>query len=517
MSSPWQGILRAATLLMVLEGVSQVAALVKQVLVAATFGTSSAMDGYLVAFAIAMLISAWIQLPIKQTIIPMFRHDLAQRGERAAWANLSVVINNVGVMLVVLAVLVALAAPVLVDLVGPGLDDPGEGLSTWLVRILVLSVIFAGLQGMFNQIFFSYRRFLLPGVAGAMESIVVIAVLLALGSGLGITGLAVAVVAGAGAQFALLLPILWQKRHLYRPVVGFRHPQMVEMIGLSVPLLVASGGAELAHTADRFFASLLAAGSVSALAFAYRLAAAGNNLFIDSLQQATFPHFTQLTAEARFGALSHQLFRYLRLILFLALPLATGLIVLSDLIVRVVYERGAFDETSVRLTSQALAFFAIGFPALSATRLLARTFFGLKDTRTPSKIFLTRLVVKVVLCVALVVPLAHVGIALADSLSQVVSAALLLARLPAHVRRGHTGETLRSLARGILACGVMALALVLVRARLPALPLVVELGVLVVTGGTVYATVMLALRAEECRAVVKAFGMLSGRIAVTRS
>lgn len=517
MTSPWQGILRAATLLMVLEGVSQVAALVKQVLVAATFGTSPAMDGYLVAFSIATLIGAWIQLPIKQTIIPMFRHDLAQRGERAAWRNLSVVLTNVGVLLVVLAGLVALAAPVLVDLVAPGLDDPGEGLSTWLVRILVLSVIFAGLQGMLNQIFYSYRRFLLPGVAGAMESIVVIAVLLALGGHLGITGLALAVVAGSAAQCFLLLPILWQKRGLYTPRVGLRHPQMVEMAALSLPLLIASGGAELAHTADRFFASLLAAGSVSALAFAYRLAAAGNNLFIDSLQQATFPHFTQLSAEAKFGALSHQLFRYLRLILFLSLPLATGLVVLSDLIVRAVYQRGAFDETSVRLTSQSLAFFALGFPALSVTRLLARTFFGLKDTRTPSKIFVARLVVKVVLCAALFVPLAHVGIALADAVSQAVCATLLFVKLPAHVRRAQTSATLRSLARGLLACAVMAVALLLVRDRLPALPPAAELGVLVVAGAAVYGAVMLALRAEECRAVIKAVGMLSGRALPTRS
>lgn len=517
MSSPWGGIVRAASLLLVLEAVSQAAALAKQILIAAGFGTTSAMDGYLVAFSIAALVRALVQLPIKQTVIPMFRHDLAQRGEQAAWANLSVVLNTVGLALIALAVVVALIAPVLVDVVAPGLDDPLEGLSAWLVRILVASLVFGGLQGMLAQIFFSYRRFLLPGLAGALESLIVIVVLLVLGERLGITGLALAVVAGSVAQFVLLVPILWEKRRLYTARVSLRHPQVSEMGRLSLPLLVSSGGSELARVTDRFFASLLAVGSLSALSFAYRLAAAANNLFIDTLQQATFPHFTQLSAEEKFEALSRQLFRYLRMILFLAVPLATGLMVLADLIVRAVYQRGAFDETSVRLTSQALAFFALGFPALSATRLLSRTFFGLKDTRTPSKVSVVRLVVKVALCGVLVVPLAHVGIALADGLSEVLRAVLLFALLPAHVKRAETPETVRSLGRGLAASAGMALALLAMRVAVAPLALPLQLLILVPAGGITYVAFMRLLGGDECQTVGKAFGLLGARLLPGRS
>jgi putative peptidoglycan lipid II flippase len=484
--------------------------------VAAGFGTTSAMDGYLVALSIAALIRAFVQLPIKQTVIPMFRHDLAQRGEPAAWANLSVVLNTLGVVLVGLAALVALLAPVLVDLVAPGLDDPSEGLSSGLVRILVLSLIFGGLQGMLAQIYFSYRRFLLPGVSGALDSLVVIAVLLWLGGRFGITGLAVAVVAGTAVQFLLLVPIIWEKRALYTARVSLRHPQVAEMGRLSLPLLLSSGGAELARVTDRFFASLLAVGSLSALSFAYRLAAAVNNLFLDSLQQATFPHFTQLSAEEKFTALSRQLFRYLRLILFLALPLAVGLMVLGDPIVRVVYQRGAFDERSVGLTGQALTFFALGIPAVSATRLLSRTFFGLKDTRTPSKVAVVRLVVKIALCAVLVIPLAHVGIALADAVSEVLRATLLFALLPAHLKRGEAPETLRSLARGIAASVGMALVLVALRQTLP-LTLPLQLVALIPAGAVTYLGLMRLLGAQECEAVGKAFGVLSARLLPGRS
>jgi putative peptidoglycan lipid II flippase len=513
MKGPWDGILQAATLLLVLEGVSQVAALGKQVLVAAQFGTSSEMDGYLVALAIAWVVRVWVTLPIKQTVIPMFRHDLSQRGEAAAWAQMSVLINNIGVLLLGLAALLALAAPLLVDLVAPGFSAASENLSAWLVRILGLSVVFAGLQGVLSQVYFSYQRFALPGIAGAMENVVVIAVLFALGGRWGVTGLAVATVLGSAVQLVLQLPILWEKRSAYVAAVRFGHPAMTEMRRLSLPLMITSGSAELGRITDRIFASLLAAGSLSALAFAHRLTAAANNLLIDPLQQATFPHFTRLSAEERFATLSRQLFRYLRLILFLATPIAAGLMILADLVVRGVYGRGAFDETSVRLTGQALWAYALGFPALSASRLLSRTFFGLKDTRTPTKVAVGRLAVKLLLCWALVGPMAQAGIALAESVSEIVRALCLFALLPAHVRGGEAGATAWALARTLLATAAMSLALVVARDALQGqLPVPLELAALVGIGAAVYGAITLAVRGDEWESLSRVASAVGARI-----
>lgn len=513
MSSPWSGILKAASILMVLELLSQLAALAKQVLVAAQFGTSVEMDRYLAALAIAWLVRMWVSLPIKQTLIPMFRHDMAQRGEASAWARMSVLLNNTGLVLLVLALLVALAAPVLVDLVAPGFNDESEGRATWLVRILVLSIVFAGLQNVLAQILFSYRRFLLPGIAGALENVVAIAVLLVMGGAWGVTGLAVAVVLGTFAQLLVQLPVLWWHRRAYTLRVDLRDPAMKEMTRLSVPLMITAGGSELGRIVDRVFASLLAVGSLSALAFAHRLVAAANNLFIDALQQATFPHFTQLSAEARYEKLSRELFRYLRLILFVAVPLGAGLLVTADLVVRAVYARGAFDETSVRLTAQALVLYALGLPAVAAVRLLSRTFFGLKDTRTPTKVALVRLGVRIGLCVVLIGPLGHMGIALADSLSEMLRAVLLFVMLPAHVRRAEGRETGRSVLRSAGAAAIMAAVLLLLRKSLDGGVMPgVEVALLVVLGIALYLGLALAANADECRALFKMLTILRGRL-----
>jgi putative peptidoglycan lipid II flippase len=284
---------------------------------------------------------------------------------------------------------------------------------------------------------------------------------------------------------------------------------MIEMGKLSFPLLISVGGTELARITDRIFASLLPAGSLSALSFGHRLISAMNNFFIDSLQQATFPHFTKLSAEEKFKKLSSQLFHYLRLVFFVSLPIAIGIMVIAEVIVRVVYQRGAFDETSVRLTSQALFFYAIGFPALVTSRILARTFFGLKDTWTPTKIGLLCMGIKIILIWVLIRPLAHMGIALAESLSEIVKVIFLFFALPDEVKGQEAWSTVKSFGQTLVAAILMGAVIYLVKEGIDGLiSIPLEVGALILLGVAFYGVIASVSQAEEFQSLVKALTAL---------
>lgn len=444
MKSARRKIAKAATLLLGLQVLTQLSGLMKQVLIAAEFGTSETMDGYLVATAVVGLIMLWIRLPINQTLIPMFRYDLARRGEEAAWANFSVLFNNLVLVLTVVAATGWLLAPYLVALISPGFEATTGILATSLARITIIGVFFAGLGGVLSQIYFSYESFFLPGITGSVNNIVVMLILLALSSLYGIHGLAIAVVLGGASQFVIKLPILWKKSKLLSRKVNLRHPGMIEMGKLSFPLLFSTGGAQLGRITDRIFASLLSAGSLSALAYGHRLITIPFEFLIRPLQKSTYPHFTKLTAEENFKSLSRQLFHYLRLVFLITVPVAIGIMLVPASIVSVLYQRGAFDEMSTHLTSQALFFYAMGFPALALARVLNRTFFSLKDTWTPTKISLLRIGIKIALSWILIRPLAHRGIALAESISQMTRAVFLFFLLPQRVKGKELWNTVKS-------------------------------------------------------------------------
>jgi len=447
MKSAWEKIVRASALLIGLQILKDVIGLMKQVVITSHFGTSDTMDGYFVANTLVAVILIWISRPLDRTIIPIFRYDLTQRGEQAAWANFSTLLINLVPVFIFVALIGWFSAPYLVALMAPGFEKGTGALATSLAQIIMASLVFGGIGHLLSQIFFSYKRFLLPGIVGGVDNVVVLLAFLALSGTYGIYGLATAVVLGAFCRFALQLSILWEKRQFYCAKVDPRHPGMLEMGKLSFPLLILAGGTEVARITDRIFASLLPAGSLSALALAHGLIDLPMKLCMGPLQKATFPHFTELSAKEKFQKLSRQLFHYLCVVLCLALPIAIGTMALAEPLVRVLYQRGAFDETSVRLTSQALFFYAIGFPAWATSRILARTFFGLKDTWTPSKIALLCMGLKIILAWVLIRPLAHMGIALAESLSEITKASLLFFFLPDQVKGDEGWNTVKSLGR----------------------------------------------------------------------
>lgn len=509
MRSPQKKIVKAAGLLVVLQVFDQVTGLLKQMLIAAQFGASETMDSYLVATTLVGLILLWVGLPVRQTLIPMFRHDMTQRGERVAWAHTSVLFNDLLLALVVIVLAGEVFAAPVVSMLAPGFHEGTGALATSLARVMMAGVVFVGMGNILSQLFFSYERFFRPGIVGPVNNIVVMLALVALGGTYGIYGLAVAGVLGAVCQFVLQLPILWEKRKFYSAAVDFRHPQVVEMGKLSFPLLISTGGNELARVTDRIFASLLSGGSLSALAFAHRPVSALIEFLIRPLQQATFPHFTKLSAEEDFPTLSRQLFNYLRVIFFVTLPLTFGIMMTAEVIVRVLYQRGAFNEVAVRLTSEALFFYAIGVPANAMTRVFRNTFFGLKDTWTPTKIALICISIKITLAWFLIPYMAHLGIALADSISQISNAVFLFCLLPKPVKGEEGWKTLGSFAQILAGCLIMGTVVYLVKERVDGLfSPSVELVSLVLLGAVVYGVLALLFRVEPSQSVLKALTQL---------
>jgi putative peptidoglycan lipid II flippase len=518
MASARAKIAAATVILLTLSSVEQLTGLLKQVVTAALFGTSEVMDGFLVAIAIVGMIKAWVAHPIDQTIIPMFRHDLVQYGEAKSWANVSILFNNVALGLTLIAFLGWLAAPYLVRVMAPGFEDSTQALATSLTRIAMGSVVFMGVERILSQMLFSYERFSLPGIAGSVENLVEVVVFLILAGTYGIYGMAVAVVLGTVSRFLLQLPILWEKRKFYSPKVDLRHPGMIELEKLSFPLLIASSGDQLARVTDRFFASLLAAGSLSALNFAHGLISALNSLLITSFQQSTFPHFSRLSAEQKFDTLSPQLFHYLRVVFFFTAPMVAGIIIIAEPMVRLLYQRGAFDETSVHLTSQALIVYAFGFPAASMARILNRTFFGLKNTSTPSKLAVFRIVIKIVLSGFLIRPLGYLSIALAESVSQIIRVVLLFFLLPNELKGREMRKSVISFGQTLAAAILMGSLVYVAQEKAEEIfNLPITVTALVLLGVASYGMITLLTQQKELQSLLETAKVLTGKLLQEKS
>jgi putative peptidoglycan lipid II flippase len=210
--------------------------------------------------------------------------------------------------------------------------------------------------------------------------------------------------------------------------------------------------------------------------------------------------------------LSRQLFSYARIVLFVTLPVAIGLMLTADIIVGTLYGRGAFDQTAVALTSQALFFYAIGLPAHAMGRIFRSTFFGLKETWTPTKIALFCFASRIFLSWILIGHLAHRGIALADSIAQITNVVLLFYFLPREVRGKEGVPTLISFAQTMTGCMVMAAVVYLARENIDGLlssPL--ELACMILLGAAVYGAVSFFFQKELTHPILRTFTELGAK------
>ena len=277
------------------------------------------------------------------------------------------------------------------------------------------------------------------------------------------------------------------------------------------PALLGAGVVQVNVVIDVILASTLSEGSVSFLYYADRVNQLPLGVVGVAVGITLLPLLTrQLRSGDAAAALGSQN-RAIEFALTLTLPAAAALIAIPGPIVTVLFQRGAFDTASAEATAGALAGFAAGLPAYVLIKALTPGFFAREDTKTPVKVAVVAMIANVVLAVALMQVLAHVGIALATTLSAWFNATALAVLL---VRRRHLAfdsRLRRCVPRLILASALMGIA-VWWGADWLAGPLgggeaqrIVALASLVVAGGGLFALAALgtgAVRMTDLRAAV---------------
>ncbi len=224
-----------------------------------------------------------------------------------------------------------------------------------------------------------------------------------------------------GGLFQILcqIPLLLKHGFEFRPVI-WSHPLFKKIGKLLIPRALGSAIYQINVFVNSILASfdgVVGAGGLSALYYANRLFQLPLAIFAISLAQAALPTFSmQIIREDREG-FKKTLSVTIRSTLFIAIPASVGLALLADSMIRVLFERGHFDEYSSRITSSALYFYSFGLVACCLIKLLVNAFYAMHDTKTPVKTMLTAVGFDILFSLLFMRSLKIGGLALASSLS----------------------------------------------------------------------------------------------------
>ena len=420
-------IMQAAGLLMIMMLISRILGYVRDVVLLSSFGQDFRTDAYYAAFNIPDFIySVLLGGALGSAFIPIFTQYLAQDKEEDSWIVASTIFNIMLIGAVVLISLGLIFTPQLMELLAPGYDAQTKDLAVYLTRIMFGQAFFMCLMGIAQGICHSYKKFLAPALGSVLYNVAIIVVGLLLKDKLGIVAFTLGVVFGAFLNFAVQIPTLLDIGLKYKPLIDLHHEGVKKFFVLLVPVFVGLSVTHLNTFVSTNLGSSLGEGVVTALSNAQRLMMLPVGVFAISIAVASFPSMAAHVAQGKMDAYKEDLSLSFRTIVFINVPAAVGMAVLSVPIVRAMYMQGEFTLANMDLTADALVFYCIGLLGYGAQHALNRGFYAIQDTKSPVAINVGIIFVNIVLSIVLSKIMDYRGLALAYSIAGLLSIVALL-------------------------------------------------------------------------------------------
>tara|TARA_B100002051_G_C16745113_1_gene647039 strand:+ start:2658 stop:4283 length:1626 start_codon:yes stop_codon:yes gene_type:complete len=362
---------------------SQILAIVRDRLLAHSFGAGSELDLYYAAFRVPDLLFVLFASVLSIYVLLPFVNKFTEEGGAAAGANiLSQVFSVFLVVYVAVAGVLALAAPLYVPHMFPGFAGENDTL-IMLMRILLLQPFLLGLSSLCGVVTQMNHRFILYALSPLLYNLGIILGIILFYPVFGLSGLALGVVVGAIGHLAVQLPFVINSEYKFNLLKNVNWPIIKDVLSVSIPRALTLSVNQIVLLVLVGIASAMSVGSVSVFQFAFNLQSVPLAIIGMSYSVAAFPTLSHLYAKSDQNGFNNQLITALRHIIFWSVPVIGLVIVLRAQIVRVLLGSGEFDWGDTRLTAAMLAIFVLSLVAQAVLLLLIRAFYAGGKTKLP--------------------------------------------------------------------------------------------------------------------------------------
>ena len=507
-------VLYAAGMLTIMMTISRILGFVRDISVSSMFGISWQADAYTAAFTIPDLIYfALVGGGLSSAFIPVFSSYLATDRDEDAHVMASTILNIVAIASMILIAIGMIFTPQLIDIMVEFKHEnaaEATALTILLTRIMFAQCFFMCLAGISQGILQCYKEFTVPALGAVVYNIAIIVIGLLLARHIGIMGFTIGVVVGAAFNLLLQIRSMRQYGFSYKLTLNLRHPGVKQFFLLFLPVVLGLSMNELNLLVSQRLASGLGGGVVYALKQAQRIMMLPVGIFAAAIGLSVFPTMTSHVARGEMKEYKQNLTMGLRTVIFITLPASVGLIALSHPVVRAMYQQGAVTTAQIELVSVILVYYCIGVVGYGAQQILNRGFYAVQDTKSPVLINVFVLLFNIVISILLVGPFTYRGLALAYSLSGLLSMLVLGVALRFKIGQYGGKALVKSALQSIIASAVMGLAVYFVANGLEQvldlsgkLMQVLQVGIGITVGVIVYAAMAIVMRMEEAQQVLR--------------
>ncbi|EKD78176.1 MAG: hypothetical protein ACD_42C00014G0005 [uncultured bacterium] len=456
-----QKLVKSTSMVAVFTLLSRIMGFARDIILASIFGAGELFDAFVVAFRLPNFLRRLFgEGAFSQAFVPILAEQRATQSSETVQAFVDHVAGTLAIIVSVVVIAAEIFSPVLIMIFAPGfIHDPARYLlAQHMIRIMFPYLLLIVLTALAGAILNTFGVFAAPAFTPVLLNIALIGVALlwAPHTHNPIYALAWGVIIGGFAQLFIQIPFLKKINLVPRLKWGFRDPGVIRVMKRMLPALFGVSVAQISLLVDNIFASFLPQGSISWLYYSDRLIYFPLGIIGVALATVVMPYLSRNHAEKNEQLFSQTVDWSLRCTLFIGMPAAVGLFVLSGPILSTLIHYGKFGNHDVIMTAKSLRAFSVGLPAFMLIKILASGFYSRQNIGTPVRIAVIAVGVNLILNAILIFPLKHAGLALSTSLASIVNASLLWILL---VRRNiylPTKLWQKTIVQLIVANGVMA-------------------------------------------------------------
>ncbi len=439
---------------------SRVLGLVREQVFAGLFGAGDAYDSFVVAFRIPNLLrDLFGEGALSAAFVTVFSAYDTNRTQDETWRLASNVLTFILVLLSVLTLIGIYFAGSIVSLLAPdfSLIAGKAELTEKLTMIMLPFLVFISLAAVVMGILNTKGRFFVPAMAssffnlGSLIGGVSLAFILPRYGQPAIVGMAIGTLIGGLLQFGMQLPSLFKAGFRYKPVLDLSDPGLRRILKLMVPATIGLSATQINLFINTNFAASCVEGSVSWLHYAFRLVQLPIGVFGVALSIAMLPVLARQAANKDIPEMKKTMVSSLTLVLALTLPATAGLIILSEPIIQLIYEHGAFTAGDTQATANTLALYSVGLFAYSSNKILVPAFYALDKTRYPVIASFMAIGANIIIINLTIERFQHLAIALSTSCTMLINFLFLITVLYINLNGFSVSYLAKGLAKILLA------------------------------------------------------------------
>ncbi|MGL6187264.1 MAG: murein biosynthesis integral membrane protein MurJ [Clostridium chrysemydis] len=423
-----KGFFKVGFFLMFFTLLSKATGFFREQLLALKFGTSYKADAYVVATTIPLVIFTCLIIAVTTCFIPVYNKVKLEEGEEEALKFTNNVITVLTIFSILSTIFILVFTKPLVRIIASGFTGEVLELSIDLVRIMSFMTVFISLSLIYASYLQSNEKYAITAANNIISNLLVMGGFM-FSNVIGIKGIAIVAMVGASTQALIQYPSMKKLKYRYKFIFNLKDKRFRYMMRLVLPVLIGTAVVQINTLIDRTLASGLKVGSVSALNYSNKL-----NLFVFSVVSVAittviFPKLSKLSASNETKKFEELSFNSLNLIGVITIPILVFVMFFAEDIVVCLFGYKNFGDSAINMTTSALLCYSVGMIFMGYRDVLNKIFYSTGNTKTPMYNSIIATVINIVLNLILVRFMGHNGLALASSISLIITTLILIYNL----------------------------------------------------------------------------------------